>query len=268
MNIAIIIVGHIRNSFKDDGLKILLNIFKENFDICDIFMHTWTTYEACTSSPLQTNYDNNLKIKMVEEDDIKNYLNPTEHIIEEQNSNIIIGNKKKKFKLLGIPCVNIKYIYYALTKACELALNHQQKKNIKYNFLVKIRPDIKKFNKIFILDDMSKIVNKMKHYKDKKKYMVSFLNKPGRVLSDNFYFMNFEDSHVFFMMMYYDFDKLNTMCVIPENVLYNCCNILKYKRYCILKNYNKNISLYLKDNKMVKNAYINIINNMKQYYAK
>lgn len=231
MRIAIIIVGHLRNALDNDYLSNFINLFRESFYKCDVFMHTWDTYEVTTSNPLHVNYNEDLQKKIVSEDDIKKYLNPTKLIVEHQDPSKIYGYKNKSFKV-HTSYLSMKFIYYALLQAFNLSKIECIESKIEYDVVIKIRPDIYKFPYLVKEENLTPIIKYIKTH-DLNKKITGFLHIPGYSLSDNFYFLKYDDAEQFFHNMYHEYD---IMCdiykqrLMPEAILRICIKRLNFKR--------------------------------------
>jgi hypothetical protein len=50
MKIAILVVGHLRNSLSNNELKQFITKFVKEFEVCDIFFTIWDKYEALVNN--------------------------------------------------------------------------------------------------------------------------------------------------------------------------------------------------------------------------
>lgn len=133
--IAIQFFGHLRTFEK--CLPALKKHLLNRYD-CDIFMHTWDTYNHNTKT-----WHNNFRgaTKSVSKDKIKKLLKITdEQIVIEHQKNIDSG----KFMANGVEFSlhGLKSVQHSIKTVNELREKYQKKHKIKYDCVVCIRPDI------------------------------------------------------------------------------------------------------------------------------
>jgi hypothetical protein len=262
MRIAILISGHIRNSLENDYLITFINLFREAFYKCDIFMHTWDTYEVTTCNPLHVNYDKKLQQKKVDKKDIIKYLNPTKLIVEQQDPSKIYGYKNKCFKV-HTSYLSMKFIYYALLKAYSLSRIECIESKTDYDIIIKVRPDIYKFPYLLKEENIKPIIKYIKTH-DISQKITGFLHVPGNSLSDNFYFLKYDDGEKFFNNMYYGYDRMcdiYTKRLMPEAIMKICTRELCLKR-TVIPNIIASIKdtvLFASKNKVFNVSYYNLI---------
>lgn len=257
MRVAVLIVGHIRNSLETDDLKNFLNMLRQHFNVCDIYMHTFDTYEALTKNPLHNAYDANLQNKTVKYNLIRDYINPTALCIEHQNIEMLTGNLEGKFRF-GTPFIAMKYLYYSLLKAYTMS----EESGIEYDIVMRIRPDIYKFPYLTNMNNLNATLKTIKYFKNKKNYVTGLLHFPGSPLSDNFYFMNHKDGKKFFHAMFNDYDemcKFYKTLFVPEKIMAICIFKLKMTKH-ILPTFGgiADSYMFLKKNNTIKISFNNI----------
>ena len=127
MKIAYLITGHLRTidrchkSFYD-------NIYQKD---SDIYVHTWNTEDA----KIKMWHKYKFKRKFNIEEKIKEIYRPKDYIIEKQN---LLINKELKKLNVNVSNISHYYSFYSLIKGYELI----KKSGIKYDYIVKLRPDI------------------------------------------------------------------------------------------------------------------------------
>ena len=133
--IAVQFFGHLRTFEK--CLPYLKKHLLNNYD-CDIFMHTWDTYNH-NSKTWHTNFKNSNK-KVNQEEIIKKLnIKPEQIKIEHQDlytkDEIIV--RGYKFAVQGLMSV-----YHSIKTVNKLREDYQKKHKIKYDMVVCIRPDV------------------------------------------------------------------------------------------------------------------------------
>ena len=126
-----------------------LKELKEEFDLCDIFIHTWDMQEPKNTTwkyPKFMKAPENFKNKIITKKDICNVYNPTKLIIEKQD----IKQVKTEKKPIKDKVYTWKYIWYSFFKANELKKQYEAENNFKYDVVIKIRPDVQFFSNFFI----------------------------------------------------------------------------------------------------------------------
>jgi len=94
--IVLILRGHIRNSFNNSKLYDLLNELAQLY-IIDIYIHTWTKYEAQSSwRPLNNTNDNIVTVETIE-----NYFNNIDKSTGQFNIKQIIIDDDNLIELIG-----------------------------------------------------------------------------------------------------------------------------------------------------------------------
>lgn len=261
MRVGILIVGHLRTSLENNILKDFINTFRNSFYKCDVFVHTWDTYEVTTSTPIHGIYDKSLQSKIVDPETIKKYINPTKIVVEHQDIAKIYGYKTKSFKV-KVPYVSMKFLYYALLQAFNMCKDSCDTSGNTYDLIIRIRPDIYKFPCLKKPSNINKIITYMKTHEVKNK-LVGFIHHPGLSLSDNFYFMNYQDAKIFFNNMYFGYDR---MCdnykhkLMPEAILKICTDELSLKRTVAtdLITSIKDTFMFAAKNNVIKTSYNNL----------
>lgn len=156
MKVAIQFFGHIRTFDEcfESVKKHLIDIYD-----CDVFMHTWDK----TDHESKTWHKAKRIIKSVDSQTIqqlKKDYNLKELIVESQelDNNREIVSCQHNYGETQISINGLRYMLYSQAKVNNLRKNYQNKHNIKYDFIVFIRPDVK-LNSDFILDELNHAIN-------------------------------------------------------------------------------------------------------------
>jgi hypothetical protein len=135
--IAVVLRGHVRDSFSDNRLKTLLdNISKHNQ--VDIYIHTWNENEA----KLSWRELDRSGVKEVNRKTIDNYLGDMAHNISacdiDDDENIeLIGCTEGKICFSRSPILSWKKMWYGKNKVCQQLI----KSNVEYELVINIRFD-------------------------------------------------------------------------------------------------------------------------------
>lgn len=141
IKIAVQFFGHLR-TYEQCAASIqqnLLNLFD-----CDVFMHTWSETESQT----QTWRNEKCCVKPVDKktkEKIKNLFHPKKILIETQNPDTsgktlsCLHNQGQSL----ISVQGIKYMQLSQKKVNALRQKYQKENNIKYDYVVMLRPDIR-----------------------------------------------------------------------------------------------------------------------------
>lgn len=262
---AILITGHIRNSFQDDLFRNVLNKFKESFNRCDIFIHTWDKYEATSNIPVHTSYDKNLQEQEINKDDLIAYINPTNYIIETQDESLLDDNEEYIF-LCNVPRTSMKFIYYSILKAYNLSKEYAIENNINYDFVIKLRPDIYKFPYTANIKNIENVINKIKTFKNRNNFLAGFFHFPDAVLGDNYFFLKYNDGEIYLNKIYNDYSRIcdENGCNSPETVVTICKNELKFKSDLACKTGSlSDLFQWIKKNRITKRIICNMLDNIK-----
>ena len=149
MKIAIQFFGHLRTYEK--CIKSVKKHLLSKYD-CDVFMHTWSETEHKT----KTWHNHNSKSFAVDEkriESLKTLYNLKDITVEKQNEvkeDILIPCQHNQGKS-QISKAGMKFMLYSKQKVNELRIKYQKAHNIKYDYVLVIRPDIK-LKKDFILN--------------------------------------------------------------------------------------------------------------------
>ena len=129
MKIAFLITGHLRTIDKcyESFFK---NVCIDNSNY-DVFVHTWNT----TDSKTKVWHKHKFKEKFNIEEKIKKIYKPKDYIIEKQDLSI---NSKLKKNGANVSNISHYYSFYSFCKCYELI----KKSNVKYDIIIKLRPDI------------------------------------------------------------------------------------------------------------------------------
>ena len=148
--IAVQFFGHLR-TYEKCAISVKKYLLDE-YD-CDVFIHTWNKTESSTLS-----CHDMCKINDVDADVINNLrdlYNPKLISIEEQDFNLYNDSLIPCQHNSGIKVISsrgMKFMLHSKIKVNELRKNYQRDNNIKYDYVVMIRPDIELYKK-FILDE-------------------------------------------------------------------------------------------------------------------
>ena len=134
MKIAVCFFGHLR-TFKRCAPYIKLNLLK-HYD-CDLFMHTWSTYNHYT----KTHHENrDIKGDVSKNIIVKTYGEFKDIIIEKQivkDMGYVNITRSQTISLFGIYS-----LYHSMKESYSLCERYSREKNIKYDLIVMVRPDI------------------------------------------------------------------------------------------------------------------------------
>lgn len=268
---AILLTGHIRNSLNDDLLKNILDKFKSSFARCDIFMHTWDTYEALSVNPLHTTYNKNLQDEQLNIEKLIEYVKPTKYIVEKQDETLLDDNEEYFF-WCNVPRTSMKFIYYSILKAYELSKIYRSDNNITYDFVIRVRPDIYKFPYTANIQNMDNIIQNIKKFKGKNNYLAGFLHLPDTVLGDNYFFLNYDDGEIYFNKINSDYSRIcdEYGCSSPETVIHICKKDLGLKAESATKKGSLiDLHMWLKKNKVTKRiicSFLDRVKNAVEYF--
>ena len=142
MKIAVCFFGHLR-TFKKCAPHIKNNLINR-YD-CDLFMHTWSTYNHHT----KTHHENTEIKGIVKESAIIDTYGEFKNIkIEEQVvqdlGNVKVSTKNKRVSLYGVEVsmFGLYSMYHSMKNSFSLCKEYALKNNIQYDMVVMIRPDI------------------------------------------------------------------------------------------------------------------------------
>ena len=199
MRIAIQFFGHLRTYKK--CFPALRKHLLSKYD-CDIFMHTWDTIDHNT----QTWHKNLSKsaIKKTNEKEIISLYHPKLLKIEKQipkDLGTLTANNNE------ISIFGIQSMFYSMKSANDLRQKYEEDKNVQYDFVVFIRPDI-------LLLEAFEIEKFIKNYTQKE--LTSCVFHTGRLKTANFDFEWVVGEDVFFFLKpkIADllFSNLNNLC--------------------------------------------------------
>jgi hypothetical protein len=187
--IAILLRGHIRNSFNDNKLYNVIHKLVTLFNV-DIYMHTWDENEAKVSwRPLS-----NKKIKITTEL-IEKYFygvkNNIKKIIIDNDENIeLFGSTYGNISDSIIPKIAWKRMWYGMNKVCNVAIQ-----NNKYDLFISTRYDnadiILSVNIGYNINTIIDLINKFYEEKNmKNKNQIQFLKNSNDLGIDNFIMSN------------------------------------------------------------------------------
>lgn len=181
MKIAVCLYGHLRT------YQYCYRYLKGNicdFYDCDVFMHTWDTIESTTSTWHNDRIKKNINISDKEKE-LKEKYNLKDLIIEKQKDesekygNLFVNfsgfNEVKKQSIWGFRCA-----FSSMKKSGLLAKEYSKKHNIKYDYILFIRPDILLYNKF----DIMKFIENLSEQEVKKSFFFSSLVHPGTRTND------------------------------------------------------------------------------------
>ena len=142
MKIAVCFFGHLR-TFKKCAPHIKTNLINR-YD-CDLFMHTWSTYNHHT----KTHHENTEIKGIVKESEIIDTYGEFKSIkIEEQVvqdlGNVKVSTKNKRVSLYGVEVsmFGLYSMYHSMKNSFSLCKEYASINNIQYDMVVMIRPDI------------------------------------------------------------------------------------------------------------------------------
>lgn len=214
--VAICISGHMRE------YKKLKSKFYSNFIECnpdydfDIFISTWNTKNTVISHAYQRrNYEN---FELLDINEIIEHYNPVDIIFEENNDELF--SKFDYIRGVNITRAVISQ-FYKINQVGNLMINYSENNNIRYDYIVRIRPDVF-FREPVILDklDMSLINLEYDDVGLRPDGTVSAFGSPGWI-SDKMLIMDIEKFKVF-IEIYNKFENLvnKTGHNIPEILIY------------------------------------------------
>ena len=157
MKIAVCLFGHLRTyKYCCEALnKNLLNLYD-----CDVFMHTWSTVESTTVTWHNDKMKENTSTLELK-DKIVDMYNLTDIVIEEQQDksdefgfayyDLWYHDGLNKTSIWGINCLN-----HSIIESYKLAVKYSKNNNVKYDYIVFIRPDLLLYSEFtiekFVLD--------------------------------------------------------------------------------------------------------------------
>lgn len=156
MKIAVQFFGHLRNYEKcaSSIKKHLLSLYD-----CDVFMHTWSETDHHTQTwHKQNNGSSKVDGKTIEK--LKLLYNLKDIVVEKQNetkNDTLIPCQHNHGKSL-ISKSGIGFMLYSQQKVNKLRKKYQKLHNVKYDYVLMVRPDIK-LNKDFILNTVDSEIN-------------------------------------------------------------------------------------------------------------
>lgn len=134
MKIAVCFFGHLR-TFKECATHIKHNLL-DKYD-CDLFMHTWSTYNHHT----KTHHENrDIKGDVNKNLIVKTYGEFKDIIIEKQivkDMGYVNITRSQTISLFGIYS-----LYHSMKESYSLCERYSREKNKKYDLIVMVRPDI------------------------------------------------------------------------------------------------------------------------------
>ena len=134
MKIAVCFFGHLR-TFKECATHIKHNLL-DKYD-CDLFMHTWSTYNHHT----KTHHENrDIKGDVSKNLIVKTYGEFKDIIIEKQivkDMGYVNITRSQTISLFGIYS-----LYHSMKESYSLCERYSREKNKKYDLIVMVRPDI------------------------------------------------------------------------------------------------------------------------------
>lgn len=134
MKIAVCFFGHLR-TFKECATHIKHNLL-DKYD-CDLFMHTWSTYNHHT----KTHHENrDIKGDVSKNIIVKTYGEFKDIIIEKQivkDMGYVNITRSQTISLFGIYS-----LYHSMKESYSLCERYSREKNKKYDLIVMVRPDI------------------------------------------------------------------------------------------------------------------------------
>ncbi|MCR4555634.1 MAG: hypothetical protein K5766_02375 [Alphaproteobacteria bacterium] len=171
MKIAVQLYGHLRTYKR--CFSALKRHLLDKYD-CDIFMHTWDTVDHNT--PTWHEYCSQNAMKKIEEKEIIPLYHPKLLKIENQplkDLGVLIANKNQ------ISIFGIQSMFYSMKSVNGLRQKYEKDKNIQYDFVIFIRPDI------LLLEDFD-IESFIKNYTQKE--LTARVFHAGKLRATNFDF--------------------------------------------------------------------------------
>lgn len=240
MNIAILIIGHIRKSFNFPILNDFLIYFVDQkfnkfnkFNKCDIFVYTWDKYEAsCGNTNIKNNldplvnvkYDTKLMDKPVLLDEIKEYFNFRITKIEMYSQENIKHNSQL-YK-------GAKYMYWLNKTAGDDLKLYCDINNITYNTVLRMRPDIHKFTGFSTPFKNNIYINKILELHDNNT-ILGLLYSLGLAVGDCFYCCSLDTYIKLQNYIINNFDMLKENEMTPvELVMFKGIKDLGIKKIC------------------------------------
>lgn len=134
--IAIQLFGHLRTY--EECSENLKNYLLDLYD-CDVFMHTWDTLDHSTKTWHSFKVKSSVKVNEIRDNLIKLY-NLKDLKIETQNFYPDMGTFRAIDSEISVS--GIKYMFYSMRTVNELREKYQVEHNIKYDFVLTLRPDV------------------------------------------------------------------------------------------------------------------------------
>lgn len=134
MKACLLVSGHLRTF--QDCLESQRKHILQNID-CDVFIHTWSHLEATTKS-WHNNHMNNRKVQKTDISFIEETLNPKRLVVEDQKDFGLDRNLHGS----SISLNGLKNMTYGFKQTYNMMKEYEQENSIKYNYIIKIRPDI------------------------------------------------------------------------------------------------------------------------------
>ena len=197
--IALVLRGHIRDTFRDDSLKEFIRKLCSEFKI-DIYCHSWSETEA----KLSYRSLNRRHIKVVNREYIIDnlHIDPEEVIIDNDEKIKLNGEKfKGKVFSAGAPFLAWKRMWYGMFTICE-------KVKDEYNLVINMRYDLFRWSKKFNQGiTYSSIINRCNELLDTDK--VNFLERNSLFGVDNIFFGNRDSIIQLCENFHYNLDDLH-----------------------------------------------------------
>jgi len=204
MKVAVQLYGHLRTYKK--CFSSLKRHLLDKHD-CDIFVHTWDTVDHNT--PTWHKYCSENAIKKIEEKEIISLYHPKLLKIETQlpkDLGVLTANKNQ------ISVFGIQSMFYSMKSVNDLRQKYEKDKNIQYDFVIFIRPDI------LLLGDFN-IENFIKNYTQKE--LITRVFHAGKLKASNFDFEWIVGEDVLFFLKSQAanslFSDLSNLCRCTQN---------------------------------------------------
>lgn len=141
MKIAVLLYGHLRD-FEQCADSLNKNLLSR-YD-CDVFMHTWDERDHKSQTWHGENRFDVSKVDDAVVEQIKQYYNPRDLIVEHQNKyaneRTIQSPYSEDFKMsTAVPY----YMFYTMNKANQLRLDYEKNNGVEYDMVLVTRPDVR-----------------------------------------------------------------------------------------------------------------------------
>lgn len=199
MRLNLLLRGHVRNSFDNDGFRNLLRSICGEFE-CDIYIHTWNVMQ--TSRSWRCIRDDRRK---VDEGFLRDYFDDVwprvkRLIIEDEDSVELHGNTEGNVGLTPCPVKGYKSMFYGKLRVAECAFNNAPHEET----AVQTRFDV--LSNSFSTPPEA-VLNFLKNPMETED-RIKFISKDPILGIENIYMSRVDDMYKFIRYFYFNFDEI------------------------------------------------------------